>query len=247
MNHAPLASSLTRREAVKVLGAGAALAGLGVLAPAAAAQRAGRAAAPSTVQPFVLPKLGYAFDALEPHIDARTMELHYTKHHQAYIDNANRVLAEHPVLRDLSAEAILKNLDAIPESFRTALRDNVGGHVNHSFFWRIIDPNQPVVAKKKAKEFLRPAIKKRFGSEDAFQRLFTAAALDQFGSGWAWLSVANDALTVHTTSNQDSPLDFGATPVLGLDVWEHAYYLKRQSARSDYVEAFGRVLNWPQA
>jgi Fe-Mn family superoxide dismutase len=233
-------NSITRRDAIKILGAGAAMLSLGALVSKAA----GGDAPAGTAQPFVLPPLGYAYDALEPQIDARTMEIHHAKHHQAYINNANKALADHPELRALSAEAILANLDGIPESIRATLRNNVGGHVNHSFFWRIIAPSDPM---GKNSGSLAAAIDKTFGSSAAFKTQFAAAAMKVFGSGWAWLSVKNGGLVVHTTPNQDSPLSGGATPVIGLDLWEHAYYLKHQNVRADYVAAFWNVLNWQQA
>jgi Fe-Mn family superoxide dismutase len=236
---------VSRRDTIKILGAGAVLASLGSLTKTASGQPPEPAAAPSTPQPFVLPPLGFAYDALEPHIDARTMEIHYTKHHQAYITNANKALADHPDLHALSAEAILGDLGAIPESIRTALRNNVGGHVNHSFFWRLLDPAQFEGAE--TTNSLVQAIGQTFGSLDAFKTQFAAAAMKQFGSGWAWLSVKNGQLTVHSTPNQDSPLSEGAKPVIGLDVWEHAYYLKHQNVRADYVAEFWNVLNWRRA
>jgi Fe-Mn family superoxide dismutase len=235
-------TTLTRRDAIKILGAGAALATLGTLTKTATAQSMGAATGTSTPQPFVLPPLGFAYDALEPHIDARTMEIHYTKHHQAYITNANKALAEHPELHSLTAEAILGNLDGVPESVRTLLHNNVGGHVNHSFFWKMIAPSADKTAGG-----LADAIAKTFGSSDDFKKQFTAAAMKQFGSGWAWLIVKGGELSVHSTPNQDSPLSTGATPIIGLDVWEHAYYLKHQNVRADYVAAFWDVLNWQQA
>jgi len=230
---------VTRRDAVKILGAGAALLGMGALA-----SRAATAANAGAPQPFVLPPLGYAYDALEPQIDARTMQIHHSKHHQAYITNANKALADHPELHSLTAEAILANLDGTPEAIRAALRNNVGGHVNHSFFWRIIAPAAQTGSQPGN---LSAAIDKTFGSSAAFKTQFAAAAMKVFGSGWAWLSVKNGSLVVHTTPNQDSPLSGGSTPVIGLDVWEHAYYLKHQNVRADYVAAFWNVLNWQQA
>jgi Fe-Mn family superoxide dismutase len=268
MNPTSSSSAYTRREAIKVFGAGAAMIGLSALTAKAAdgnpaapipggAQVAGTpsdsligaplkpAGAGATTQPFVLPLLGYAYDALEPHIDARTMQIHYTKHHQAYITNANKALADHPELHSLTGEAILANLAGVPESIRTTLRNNVGGHVNHSFFWRILDPTRTPDAKNTGA--LQQAIATTFGSADAFKTQFTAAAMKQFGSGWAWLSLKNGTLAVQGTPNQDSPLSTGATPIIGLDVWEHAYYLKHQNVRADYVAAFWEVLNWQQA
>jgi Fe-Mn family superoxide dismutase len=241
-------NSLSRREALKTLGAGAALLGMGMISTQAlaadgAAPAAPPAANPAASQPFALPKLGYAFDALEPHIDARTMEIHYTKHHQAYITNANKALADHPDLQKLSAAEILKTLDTMPEKIRPALRNNVGGHANHSFFWQVIGPGgggAPTGA-------LAEAIARDFGSLDQFKAKLTDAAMKRFGSGWAWLSVKAGALVVHSSANQDSPLSDGAVPVLGLDVWEHAYYLHYQNRRADYVAAYWNVVNWTQA
>ncbi|HKW14529.1 MAG TPA: superoxide dismutase [Candidatus Krumholzibacteria bacterium] len=192
--------------------------------------------------PFKLPPLPYAYDALEPHIDARTMEIHHTKHHQAYIDNANAALEKHPELGNKSAEELLGNLNAVPEDIRTVIRNHGGGHANHSLFWTVLKkdggkPGADVAA----------AIDKAFGSFDAFKAQFETAAKSRFGSGWAWLSVKKDgALTVTSTPNQDSPLSEGLTPILGLDVWEHAYYLKYQNKRPDYVAAFWNVVNWDE-
>ena len=242
----PETAAMSRRALLKTLGLGAALAGLGRLQVTAAMPAGGNRISGSkgtTAQPFVLPKLGYAFDALEPHIDARTMEIHYTKHHQAYINNANKALAEHPELRDRTAEELLGNLDAVPADIRTAVRNNVGGHVNHSFFWRTIGPNGGGAPKGE----LAGAIQKTFGSVDAFKAQFEDAAGKRFGSGWAWLSVQDGKLKVHSSANQDSPLSEGARPVLGLDVWEHAYYLHYQNRRADYVKAFWNVANWDTA
>jgi Fe-Mn family superoxide dismutase len=204
---------------------------------------AGAGGPTGTAQPFTLPPLGYAFDALEPYIDARTMEIHYTKHHQAYINNANKALAEHADWQVKTGEEILHQLDAAPEAIRTTLRNNVGGHVNHSFFWRVIAPGG---AREPAGK-LRAGLEQAFGSVDAFKAKFADAAAKRFGSGWAWLSVKNGTLTVHSTANQDSPLSEGAQPVLGLDVWEHAYYLHYQNRRADYVNAFWKVVNWDTA
>jgi Fe-Mn family superoxide dismutase len=240
MNPDSIDHSLTRRDAVKILGAGAAMISLGAMISKAA----GAGAPAGTPQPFVLPPLGYAYDALEPQIDARTMEIHYTKHHQAYVTNANKALADHPELQSMTAEAILANLDGVPESIRATLRNNVGGHMNHSFFWKIIAPS---AAMGGGMGDLSAAIGKTFGSSDAFKTQFAAAAMKVFGSGWAWLSVKNGALVLQSTPNQDSPLSGGAKPVIGLDVWEHAYYLKHQNVRADYVAAFWNVLNWQQA
>jgi Fe-Mn family superoxide dismutase len=244
-----ISSPITRRDALKTIGAGAALFGFGALslrtsaqASASAPASVAEAAAPLT-QPFVLPKLGFAYDALEPHIDARTMEIHHSKHHQAYITNANKALAGEPALQKLSAEEILKDLAAVPEKIRTTLRNNVGGHANHTFFWQILAPG----AGGSPSGGLADALAKNFGSFDAFKSQFAEAAMKRFGSGWAWLSVKGGALKIHSTANQDSPLSGGATPILGLDVWEHAYYLHYQNRRADYVTAFWNVANWTQA
>ena len=192
--------------------------------------------------PFKLPALPYAYDALEPHIDARTMEIHHTKHHQAYIDNANAALEKHPELASKSVEELLRDLNAIPEDIRTVIRNHGGGHANHDLFWTVLKkdggkPSGDVAA----------AIDKSFGGFDAFKTQFETAAKTRFGSGWAWLSVKKDgALAVSSTANQDSPLSEGMTPILGLDVWEHAYYLKYQNKRPDYVSAFWNVVNWDE-
>ena len=233
--------SCTRRDALKVIGAGATLAGLGLFSSRTAA------AAPSVsevelMQPFALPPLGFAYAALEPYFDARTMEIHHTKHHAAYIANANKALAAHPELRGLTAEAILKDLHAMPDAIRTTLRNNVGGHANHAFFWQTLAPQgggAPAGA-------LGEAITQTFGSFDELKAQFDGAALKRFGSGWAWLSVKQGGLVVHSTANQDSPWSEGMIPLLGLDVWEHAYYLNYQNRRADYVSAFWHVVNWSQ-
>jgi Fe-Mn family superoxide dismutase len=234
---------MTRRDAIKVIGGGAALVGLGAISGLRAADAVLPAGVGSTKQPFVLPDLGYAYDALEPHIDAKTMEIHHSKHHAAYIKNANKALEGHPALDQMSAEEILSNLGSIDEPLRSALRNNVGGHVNHSFFWKILSPKgggQP-------SGDLAAAITKDFGSLDAFTTKVNDAALKRFGSGWAWLSLKGGKLAVHSTGNQDSPISEGAVPVLGIDVWEHAYYLKHQNVRADYVAAFWTVVDWDQA
>jgi len=191
---------------------------------------------------FKLPPLPYAYDALEPHIDARTMEIHHTKHHQAYIDNANAALEKHPNLASKSVEDLLRDLNAIPEDIRGVIRNHGGGHANHSLFWTVLS-----VGGGKPSGELAAAIDKAFGGFDAFKTQFETAAKTRFGSGWAWLSVKKDgALAVSSTANQDSPLSEGMTPILGLDVWEHAYYLKYQNRRPDYVVAFWNVVNWDE-
>ncbi len=185
-----------------------------------------------------LPKLPYAYDALEPYIDARTMEIHHTKHHQTYIDKLNAAVKGHQELETLSAEQLIRNLSETPETIRTAVRNHGGGHVNHSFFWPLlkkeIAPAGPVI----------DAIKRKFGNFDEFKESFSNAAGLLFGSGWAWLTIDRGEMTIVTTANQDNPMSQGHKPVLGLDVWEHAYYLRYQNRRAEYIAAFFNVINW---
>jgi len=238
--------SFSRRDVLKTMGAGAALLGLGLLSANKLSADDTPVAVPAggtEPLPWELPKLGYAYDALEPHIDARTMGIHYTKHHQAYIDNAKKALADYPDLLALGANGLVINLDKVPEKISTLVRNNAGGHVNHTFFWKILAP----AAGEAPSGVLAAAIAKSFGSFDNFKKQFTTVAMSRFGSGWAWLSMKDGDLAVHSTGNQDSPLSGGFTPVLGLDVWEHAYYLKHQNKRADYVATFWDVVNWPQA
>lgn len=188
---------------------------------------------------FELPALPYAFNALEPHFDARTMEIHHDKHHAGYTRNLNAAL-EGTDLASKSIEEILGNLDAVPADKRTAVRNNGGGFANHSLFWQILSP-----AGGQPSDALQSAINAAFGSMDAFKEEFSSAAATRFGSGWAWLVVASDgSLSVTSTPNQDTPLMEGKTPILGLDVWEHAYYLNYQNRRPDYVAAFWNIVNW---
>ena len=196
--------------------------------------------------PYILPPLPYAKDALEPHIDAQTMEIHHGKHHNAYVTNANNAMAKHPGLDAKSPVELIKDLAAVPEDVRGILRDSAGGHVNHSMFWEILGPGP-----SKASGDLEKAILATFGSFDAFKAQFADAATKRFGSGWAWLVVkADGSLAICSTANQDNPLMGAAvagcdgTPILGLDVWEHAYYLKYQNRRPDYIGAFWSVVNW---
>lgn len=190
---------------------------------------------------FELPDLPYPKDALEPHIDARTMEIHHDKHHAAYTNNLNAALEKHPELQGKSVEDILGDIESVPEDIRTAVRNNGGGYVNHNLFWEVIGPN----AGGEPGGELREAIDAAFGSFDQFKALFEKEAAGRFGSGWAWLVVdGSGALKVYSTANQDSPLMNGDTPVLGLDVWEHAYYLHYQNRRPDYIKAFWNVVNW---
>jgi superoxide dismutase, Fe-Mn family len=191
--------------------------------------------------PFQLPDLGFGHDALEPHIDARTMEIHHGKHHQGYTNKLNAALEGHEELHDKSAEDLLRNIDALPEDIRGAVRNNGGGFVNHSLFWQVMAPG----GSGTPRDALGGAIDSAFGSFDAFREKFSAAAAGQFGSGWGWLCVGpGGTLSVMATPNQDSPLMSGFLPILGLDVWEHAYYLNYQNRRPDYVAAFWNVVNW---
>ena len=235
MNHRD-SSPVPRRHALKLIGVTAAAAGFGL-------NRAVAESAAGAALSWDLPKLTYAYGALEPHFDARTMEIHHTKHHQAYITNAKNLLKNHPDLLARGPEALVRDLASVPEAIRTGIRNNVGGHVNHDFFWKIIAPGQGMSIQQ-----LPVVIAETFGSMDDFKKQFAAAAMSRFGSGWAWLSAKPDGkLIVHSTANQDSPLSEGLVPVIGLDVWEHAYYLHYQNRRADFVAAFWNVLNWTQA
>ena len=190
---------------------------------------------------FTLPALPYSHDALEPHIDKQTMEIHHGKHHQAYINNANAALEKYPNLQSKTAEELVADLSAVPDDIRGPIRNNAGGHANHSFFWTVMGPN----AGGTPKGDLADAINKKFGSFDNFKAEFAKAATTRFGSGWAWLCVdGKGELVVTSTANQDSPISDKLKPILGLDVWEHAYYLKYQNRRPDYVTAFWNVVNW---
>lgn len=192
---------------------------------------------------YELPTLPYAFDALEPHIDAATMQVHYNGHHAAYVTNLNKALESHAELASKNVNALISDLNAVPENIRTAVRNNGGGHANHSLFWPLLSPNGGGEPTGK----LAQAINETFGSFDKFKEAFTAAATTRFGSGWAWLVVDGGKLSVTSTANQDNPLMDGKKPVLGLDVWEHAYYLKYQNKRPAYIGAFWNVINWDQA
>lgn len=192
--------------------------------------------------PYTLPALPYAFNALEPHVDARTMEIHHGKHHQAYITNVNKALEGSP-LADKPIDDLMRELNTVPEAIRTAVRNNGGGHANHSLFWTIMSPNGGGAPTGD----LATAINTACGGFDAFKEQFAKAATTRFGSGWAWLSVkADGSLVVESSANQDTPLSDGRTPILGLDVWEHAYYLHYQNRRPDYISAFWNVVNWPE-
>lgn len=192
---------------------------------------------------YTLPPLPYDFGALEPHIDARTMEIHYTKHHQAYITNLNNALKDHPQLQGKPIEALIADLSAVPEAIRTVVRNNGGGHANHSFFWTIMQPGGGGEPKGKLAE----AITADLGGFAAFKDAFAKAGATRFGSGWAWLTVGKDGkLAVTSTPNQDTPLMEGVKPILGVDVWEHAYYLKYQNRRPDYIAAWWNTVNWDE-
>lgn len=191
---------------------------------------------------YKLPDLPYAYDALEPHIDEETMKLHHDKHHNTYVENVNKALEGHDDLQNLSIEELVAKLDEVPEDIRTAVRNNGGGHANHSLFWEIMSPNG---GGEPAGE-LADAINETFGSLDNLKDEVKIAATGQFGSGWGWLVVENGELKVVNTPNQDSPLTDGQTPILGVDVWEHAYYLNYQNKRPAYVDAFWEVVNWDE-
>jgi Fe-Mn family superoxide dismutase len=192
--------------------------------------------------PFKLPDLPYAFNALEPHIDAKTMEIHHDKHHAAYTNKLNEALEKHPQLQSKSIEELLRGIDSVPEDIRSAVRNNGGGFANHAMFWEIMGPGgggEPTGP-------LADAIRKKFGSFSDFRQKINTAGAGQFGSGWAWLVAADTGIDVYSTPNQDSPLMKGHRPILGVDVWEHAYYLKYQNRRPDYLEAWWNTLNWAE-
>jgi len=227
--------SMTRREALQRTGLAAAIATVGQINLTAAD-------APTTpTGPFTLPKLPYAFDALEPHIDAKTMEIHHDKHHAAYVANLNKAVAGQNIPKN--EVDLMRDLTKLPESIRTAVRNNGGGHVNHTLFWQILKKN----AGGQPKGDLAKAIDTKFSNYDGFKEQFTKAATTVFGSGWAWLTVdRSGGVMIESLPNQDSPYSQGRTPILGLDVWEHAYYLKYQNRRPEYIAAFFNVINWDE-
>ena len=231
---------MTRREAIqKTIFATAALSA-GAMTAQSQPAPAPAPAAPAPAGPFKLPPLPYAYDALEPHIDALTMQIHHDKHHAAYVANLNKAVAGHADLESKSVEELVRNLDQLPPDIRTAVRNNGGGHLNHSAFWLMMKKNgggQP-------KGELAAGIDRDFGSFDKFKTAFTASAMSQFGSGWAWLTYDGKTLKVESTPNQDSVTTAGRIPLLGIDVWEHAYYLKYHNVRADYVAAFFNVIDW---
>lgn len=191
---------------------------------------------------FELPELPYAYDALEPTIDKETMNIHHTKHHNTYVTKLNGALEGHEDLKNKSLNDLISNLDAVPENIRTAVRNNGGGHANHSLFWKLMSPN----GGGKPTGEVADKINDKFGSFEKFQEEFAVAAAGRFGSGWAWLVVNNGEIEIMSTPNQDNPLMEGKKPILGLDVWEHAYYLKYQNKRPDYISAFWNVVNWDE-
>jgi len=189
---------------------------------------------------YKLPELNYSYDALEPFIDARTMEIHYTKHHQTYIDNLNKALEGRDEYKDMPIEDLIASLNSLPDEIKTPVRNNGGGHLNHTMFWQMMGPN----AGGEPKGELAEKIKDTFGGFDKFKEEFKKAALGRFGSGWAWLVVDGEELKIVSTPNQDNPITDGLKPILGIDVWEHAYYLKYQNRRADYIDAWFNVINW---
>jgi Fe-Mn family superoxide dismutase len=189
-----------------------------------------------------LPPLPYPSDALEPHIDKQTMEIHHGKHHNAYVTNLNAALEKHPELQSKSAEDLIKGINAVPEDIRTAVRNNGGGHVNHSMFWLIMGPK----AGGAPTGAIADALSSSFGSFDAFKEQFAKAGIGRFGSGWAWVIDQGGKLVIESTPNQDNPMMDGKKPVFGIDVWEHAYYLKYQNRRPDYITAWWNVVNWTE-
>jgi Fe-Mn family superoxide dismutase len=230
--------NVTRREALSTLGVSAlALAAAGRSLDAAAPDQAQAAAGP-----YTLPPLPYAFNALEPHIDALTMQIHHDLHHQAYVNNLNTALAGAGAVGQVSLDDLLKNLAVVPQAVRTAVRNNGGGHVNHEQFWTVLAPG----AGGPPAGAIADAITGAFGSFDAFKDEFSKAAMGRFGSGWAWLSDEKGKLVIHSTANQDTPSMEGRRAIFGLDVWEHAYYLKYQNRRADYVGAFWNLINWAE-
>lgn len=225
---------MTRREAIQKTLFFSCATALGLYSSRALGQLS------SAAGPFKVPPLPYSFDALEPHIDARTMEIHHDKHHATYVTNLNKALADHAELGKKSIEELIRDLSSVPQAIRTAVRNSGGGHYNHSLFWQMMSKK----GGGEPKGDLAKAIEKKFGGFDKFKEEFTKAATTQFGSGWAWLTLDGKELRVEPTPNQDSPLSQGRTPLLGIDVWEHAYYLKYQNRRPEYIAAFYNVINW---
>jgi Fe-Mn family superoxide dismutase len=226
---------LTRRELLSTVG-GAAFAAVATSRMAAAAQT------PAASGPYTLAALPYPAAALEPHIDAQTMTIHHDRHHQAYVTGLNAAVVKEPAVAGKPLEDLLRNLGAVPDGVRTAVQNHGGGHYNHMQFWALMAPNAGGAPTGAA----AAAIAGAFGSFDTFKQQFAQAAASRFGSGWAWLSDDKGKLVIHSTANQDTPLAEGRKPIIGLDVWEHAYYLKYQNRRADYVTAFWNVINWTE-
>ena len=224
---------LTRRQLLQTAGAGAAALALSPLSAL------GQGKDEDKPIVYKLPPLPYPYDALEPYIDAETMRIHHDKHHQAYVDNLNKALAMHPELQKTPLEDLLRDLNKVPADIRTAVRNNGGGHLNHSMFWQMM-----AKGGGKPEGALARAIDAAFGSFDKFQGAFSQAAITRFGSGWAWLVPGKEKLEVISSANQDTPVMEGRAPILGIDVWEHAYYLKYKNARPEYVKAWWNVVNW---
>lgn len=232
----PLYRPLSRRGALKTLGmvSAASWVAPSILVP-------GRAQAPAPEGPHKLPSLGYAFDALEPHIDAQTMQIHHGKHHAAYVNNLNKALVDYPDLQKLTVEELVKNLDKVPEKIRTVVRNNGGGHYNHSLFWQVLKKDAGTGPTGRCEE----AFGELFTSKEEGAEQFLKMAMGVFGSGWVWISVDKDKhLKLEATPNQDNPLMQGRVPLLGVDLWEHAYYLKYQNRRADYLKALMEIVNW---
>ena len=231
---------MTRRHAIKTT-ALATAACAASLSAAKAQQPAPAMAAPAPTGPYTLPPLPYAYDALEPHIDAQTMQIHHDKHHQAYVTNLNKAVAGHSELVGMSVEDLIRNLAIVPAAIRAAVQNNGGGHYNHTLFWQMMRKEDG----GKPHGDIAAAIEEKFNGFDGFKTALAAAATGRFGSGWAWLVAGPDKkLAIESTANQDSPLSAGKTPLLGIDVWEHAYYLKYQNRRPDYITAWFNVINW---
>ena len=234
--------SLNRRNFLILLGGSAVGVGLGV-ARSQAGWMPAAIAAEAPAGPFTLPPLPYDYAALEPHIDAQTMQFHHDKHHATYINNLNTAIQKYPELQSKSAVELLQSLATLPEDIQTVVRNNAGGHVNHTMFWSIMAPNQGGVPTGA----IAAAIDQTFGSFDAFKQQFNEAGTKRFGSGWAWLVKDGDGkLKVTSTANQDNPVLEGLQPIMGNDVWEHAYYLKYQNRRADYLNAWWNVVNWDE-
>jgi len=234
---------MDRRTAIKHLGAAAGALLVTERLSAGGFPSGQAVATPAVTTVFTLPPLPYAYDALEPSIDAATMHLHHDKHHQAYVNNLNAAVTAHPELAGRSVEDLVTNLASLPEAARTAIRNQGGGHANHSLYWLTLGKGGTAPVGELAK-----AIDAKFGSFSGFQEKLTAASLGVFGSGWAWLvKLPDGTAAIETTGNQDSPLTLGHKPIMGVDVWEHAYYLKYQNRRADYVKAFFAVVNWDYA